>query len=40
MNPKRILEVLKSDPAEDFTGAKKPQAKSAKGKVASEWNQE
>jgi len=24
MNAKRILEVLKSDPAEDFTGAKKP----------------
>jgi hypothetical protein len=37
-----VIELLKSDPVDDFTGigAKKASEKPKKGKASSEWNQE
>jgi hypothetical protein len=42
LNPKRVMELLRADPSEDFSGApsKKPQGKQPRGKGVSEWNQD
>lgn len=42
LNPKRVMELLKADPSDDFTGAtgKKAVSKQPRGKGVSEWNQE